>query len=283
MAVATAAMVAAPAHESMTDVLSILGTQKGVLMRQRMDLLEAMVGVERRNKYGVATIPHDKGTSAAEWEDETFKKQLKKGHLLTLKEESGCCMRQICRPRHTFSIKIKGGDDTKADGKTLGSFERPFKCSIICCGMLFNPQVLTTTIDGKEMGKVIHHWPCINNFIVCQRYWRVVDASGKDTYMIHDNFCCNKNMFAPSCCCPVRTIDILTPDMTTKVGSIVDVFAGCNLKGCVGTADNYILTFPDAATPTDKFNLLGALILIEYMVFEKKPNNGDGGLGISLE
>jgi hypothetical protein len=108
----------------------------------------------------------------------------------------------------------------------------------------------------------------------------VVDADGKDVYMIRDDFCCNENMCAPSICCPVRTIDILTPDMNTKVGSIVDVFPGCNIRGCVGTADNYILNFPETATPTDKLNLLGALILIEYMVFEKKPdNNNDGGLG----
>jgi len=88
-------------------------------------------------------------------------------------------------------------------------------------------------------------------------------------------------MFAPSICCPVRTIDILTPDENeTKVGSIVNVFPGCNIRAWRGTADNYILNFPEAASPTDKLNLLGALVLVEYMVFEKKPTKGgevDGG------
>jgi len=281
-----ATMVAPPVHQVMTDVLGILGPQKAILMRQRMDLFEAIVGYERRNKYQVATKPHDKGDSPQEWQDETFKKQLKHGHLLTMKEESECCQRQLCRPRHSFSIKIKGGDDTKVEGETLGEFERPFKCTLLCCCTLFNPQVLTASVKGKVTGRTIQHWPCMNNVFVCHRYWRVVDADGKDKYMIRDDFCCNQNMCAPSICCPARTLDILTPDMTTKVGSIVDVFPGCNLRGCIGTADNYILNFPTDATPTDKFNLLGALILIEYMVFEKKPdkngNGGDGLLGAGL-
>jgi len=275
-----AVMVAPPVHQVMTDILGILGPQKGILMRQRMDLLEALTGWEQRNKYQVATKPHDKGDNPSEWEDETFRKQLKHGHLLTLKEESECCARQLCRPRHTLSIKIKGGDDTKVEGETLAEFDRPFKCTLLCCCTLFNPQVLTISIKGAQNGRVIQHWPCMNNLFVCHRYWRVVDGSGKDVYMIRDDFCCNQNMCAPSICCPARHLDILTPDMNTKVGSIIDVFPGCNVRGCFGTADNYILNFPDTATPADKLNLLGALILIEYMVFEKKPKRNRRGVGL---
>jgi hypothetical protein len=278
---AAAVAVAAPVHQSMTDVLGILGPQKGVLMRQKLDVLEALSGWERRNKYQVSTKPHDKGDSPKEWEDKTFKDALKKGHILTLKEDSECCQRQICRPMHSFRIKVKGGDDTKADGESLAEFDRPFKCSIVCCCKLFNPSTLTASLKGGQVtGRVIHHWPFINNFMVCNRWWRVVDADGKDKYMIHDNFCCNENMCAPSCFCPVRTIDIMTPDETKKVGSIVNIWPGCNLRACLGQVDNYILNFPEDATPTDKLNLLGALVLVEYMVFEKKPRDqGDGGLG----
>lgn len=276
-------VVVAPPAQVMTDVLQMLAPQKGLLMRQKLDLAEAFVGYEWRNKYKVATLPAGKGATAAEWTDETFSDALKKGHLLTLKEESDCLERQCCRPRHSLKIKIKGGDDSKAEGVELGEFERPFQCTMLCCCMLFWPQVLTAKANGKETGKVIQHWPCINNLIVCNRHWRVVDASGKDVYMIKDDFCCNANMCAPSCFCPVRTIDILTPDMNTKVGSIVDVWPGCNVRGFFGSADNYILNFPDNASPEDKFNLLGALILIEYMVFEKKPsNNNNNSVAINL-
>jgi len=280
-----AVMVAPPVHQVMTDILGILGPQKGILMRQKLDLLEAISGWEMRNKYQVATKPHDKGNTPQEWEDETFKKALKHGHILTMKEESECCQRQCCRPRHSLRIKIKGGEDTKVDGDTLAEFDRPFKCTIICCCQLFNPQVLTATVKGGQVtGRVIQHWPMINNFVCCQRYWRVVDGDGKDKYMIHDYFCCNENMCAPSCFCPVRTIDITTPDQTKKVGSIVNVWPGCNIRACLGQVDNYILNFPEDATPADKLNLLGALVLVEYMVFEKKPNNNhnDNGLGLAL-
>jgi len=279
---APATLVAAPAHQSMTDILSILGTQKGLLMRQKTDLLEAISGWERRNKYQVATRPHDKGDDPKDWEDATFKKALKHGHILTLKEESDCCQRQVCRPMHSFRIKVKGGEDTKADGDTLAEFDRPFKCQLVCCCKLFNPSTMTNSLKGGQVtGRTIYHWPMIKNFMICTNYWRVVDAEGNDKYMIYDDFCCNKNMCAPSCCCPVRTIQIQTPDQTQNVGSIINYWAGCNLRSFFHPAvDNYVLNYPADATPTDKFNLLGALLLVEYMVFEKKPrDNNGGGLG----
>jgi len=275
--------VAAPAQQSMSDVLGILGTQKGVLMRQKLDVLEAVSKWERRNKYQVAAKPADKGNKPEEWEDATFKKALKHGHILTLKEESSCCQRQCLGPWRTFKIKVKGGEDTKADGDTLAEFDRPCKCSIICCCWLFNPQELTVSLKGGTVtGRVIQHWPMINNFIPCQRFWRVVDGSGKDTYMIHDYFCCNENMCAPSCLCKTRTIKIMNPDQTKEVGSIVNMWPGCNIRACFGQVDNYILNFPDDATPTEKLNLLGALVLVEYMVFEKKPGQGEGGIGLDV-
>lgn len=276
--------VAPPVQQVMTDIFGILGPQKGILMRQRFELIEALSSWERRNKYQVATKPTDKGNEPGEWEDKTFKDQLKHGHILTLKEESDCCQRQCCRPWHSLTIKIKGGDATAADGETLAEFDRPFACTMLCCCMLVNPQILTVSAKGKETGKVIQHWTCIQNIVCCQRYWRVVDAEGKDSYLIHDDFVCNSNCWAPSICCPVRKISILTPDENrTEVGSIVNVFPGCNLRGCTGTADNYILNFPDAASPADKLNLLGALTLIEYMVFEKKPDNNNGGGGLDID
>jgi len=264
------------------DVLSILAPQKGILMRQRLDLLEVIFGWEQRNKYGVATKPVGRGNSASEWQDDTFRDQLRQGHLLTLKEESECCERQCCRPYHSLSIKVKGGQETRSDGVNLAEFDRPFKCTMVCCGVLCNPQTITAKINGNVTGQVVQHWPCSNNFLCCHRYWRVLDADGKDKYMIHQDFCCNENMCAPSMCCPVNTIDILTPDQSQKVGQIVDIWPGCNARGCIGTYDNYIMDFPDAATPTDKLNLLAALILIEYMVFEKKQkkNNGNADAGL---
>jgi hypothetical protein len=277
-------MVAPPVHQMMTDVLGILGPQKGILMRQKVDLLEALSGWEMRNKYTVSIKPHDKGDAPQEWEDETFKKALKHGHILSMKEESDCCQRQCCRPRHSFTIKVKGGNDTKMDGETLAEFDRPFKCTCICCCTLFNPQVLTAALKGgKVTGRVIQHWPLINNLMLCTRYWRVVDGEGKDKYMIYDNFCCNENMFAPSCFCPVHTIDIMTPDQSKKLGSIVNIWPGCNFRSlCAPAVDNYILNFPADASPEDKLNLLGALVLVEYMVFEKKPRN-DNNAALALD
>jgi len=279
--VAYSPQAVAPPAQQMTDVLQILAPQKGILMAQRLDLLEALVGWEQRNKYGVSTLPAEGGDPAL-WEDRTFMKNLKKGHLLSLKEESDCCQRQMCRPRHSLTIKVKGGDATTADGVSLAEFDRPFKCTLNCCCCLFNPQVLTVTIKGQETGRVVQHYPCSTAFFCCKRYWKVLDAQGKETYLIRDDFCCNGNMCAPSCCCRVRTIDILTPDETTKVGSVLNIFPGCNFKGCFGSFDNYALIFPETASPTDKLNLLGALALIEYMVFEKKPDNSGSGLSLDI-
>jgi len=40
--------------------------------------------------------------------------------------------------------------------------------------------------------------------------------------------------------------------------------------------DNYRLTFPTAATPEDKANILGALLLIDFMIFANADEDRSG-------
>jgi hypothetical protein len=97
----------------------------------------------------------------------------------------------------------------------------------------------------------------------------VNDANGATTHVIEQDVCCNANCLAPTCCCPIHKLNIKDPSEERVVGSVENIFPGCSIRTlfCSNLIDNYRLTFPTNATPEDKANILGALFLIDYMVF----------------
>lgn len=277
--------MAAPSGQAMADILA---PHKGILMRQKLDLLDIFCpALGKENKYKVAARPEDKDTAdPSEWEDKTFKKALKKSEILTLKEKSSFCCRVCCRSAREFTMKIKTGDSVDDDSSTVAQLYRPFKCTCLVCGFLMlNPQEIQVRppkfdadseedVQSKPLGRVRQLWQ-IPGSCFCSRYWEVMDEDDSAKYVIRQNLC-STNMCAPSLCCPVHTIEIWDAKQENKVGAILNLFPGCNWRGCVGDADNYMIDFPKDATPQDKSNLLAANVLIDYMVFEKQPGDDNG-------
>lgn len=274
---------AAPATQSMgdDDLLSrIMNPQQGLLVRQKLDIMEAFLPYQKENKYKVAAIPADKidKNDPSDWEDKTFKKALKKGKIMTIKEKSECIQQIFCGARRGFeakvyaSKKVANGQDTK-----LGKLIRPFKCSINLGCIMLNPQEMDVeNAKGEKVGHIEHDFRCLEQMMNKNR-WKVENANGDVQYYIVDDMCCNENMFAPTFCCAQRTLQILDTE-EQEVGTLIDYFPGCTTRGCLGTADNFKLMFPIDADANMKLTLLGANILIDYMVFEKSEddqNNGD--------
>jgi len=292
------ALIAPPAqHMKDASIEAILAPHKAVLIRQKLDKMEMICPgiLQKDNKYKVAFAPPDKlkdlkdgsktNESADDWEDKHFKKALKHGEIVTLKEKSSCMGKFCCGSYREFSMKMNAGDDVAAEGN-LGTMFRPFKCTILLCGlMLFNPQELTVSNrEHKRLGKITQKW-ILPGSCCCSRYWSVTDDEGKKRYLISQKFFCNTNQCAPSLFCPVHTIEINTPDGNEKVGEINNFFPGCGWKKfwrLQGDADNFMIRFPKDATPADKALLLGANILIDYMVFEKAPDNDGLGGGVDF-
>lgn len=273
---APAVAVAAPAAQSMNDASAILAPHKGILVKQKMDIMDLIIPCQKENKYKVASKPKDKGNEPSEWEDKTFKKALKKNEILTMKEKSDFMARFCCMARREFNMKVKAGDDVDAEGG-MGSFFRPFKCTMLCGPIMLNPQKIEVKDkSGEFIGEVVQHFDCIK-YCMCTNMWKVKDKDDKTRYIIEQNLC-STNACAPSPCCAVHNIDIKDADGKEVVGNIRDYFPGCNFKGLSGAADNFMVNFPDDATPKDKFLLLGATVLIDYMIFEKQP--GEDGVAI---
>jgi len=261
------------------EITRILGPEKGFLMRQKLDVLEIFCPMlQKRNKYKVAKLPEGKGDDASDWEDKTFKKALKKGGIFTIKEESDLCCRLCCGPFREFRAKVTTSKKAGGEKQTVAYFHRPFKCTMYCVFCALFPQEITTEdASGKELGKTVQDYRFID--ACCgKRKWAVHDGDGNKKYIIEDNICCNANMCAPSCFCPVRKLDILDGDDESKVvGSIMNIFPGCNMRGFFGTADNYKLVFPEDADPAMKMQFMASMVLIDFMLFEKSENEQNGG------
>jgi len=266
-----------------------LGPLNGLLVRQKLDIWEAFVSFyAKENKYKVAAKP-DKFSDRdayAQLTDDVFKEALEANHVMTMKEKSDCCMRILCLNKREFNMQIKPGKATKGqnwDEKNMLSFYRPFKCTVkgpcfICCAQEISAQ----NNQLQEIGRVQEVWKFPGS-CCCKRFWHLTDGQGAVKYVMVDDLCSKCNFCAPTCLVPVRTFDLMDPEMTTQVGQLTNIFPGCgSLKGCLGEADNYVIDFPVGATPEEKATVLAAAILIDYQLFEKSDNDDSGGGGLDF-
>lgn len=244
----------------------VMSDASTLLIRQKADFLESVSCFEKKNKYKVATLQKkDEELFVEKWDRDAFKNM---PNALTLTEESKWWCRICLKSNREFSMDATlEGSDTVAY-----KFHRPFKCSILCCCVLFNPQEINIADgEGKPLGKVQQDFRCVDAF--CNKvYWKVTDASDAVQYVIKDNFCCNSNMCAPSCCCTVHNLDILDPAESNSLGNIQSIFPGCNIRAFCSTADNFKLVLPAEASPDQKALLLGGLMLVDFMMFEKETS-----------
>lgn len=240
-----------------------------LLIRQKTDKLEIFCpALQKRNKYKIAVLADVNNPEFDQkWSDSTFKSL---PDAMKAKEESDFCCRVFCMNMREFTMDISGGDNV------VYKIHRPFKCSIYCCCILLNPQELTISDDqGNVIGRTVHDFRCMP--ACCGKtYLNVEDKDGAVQYQIEHNVCCNANMLNPAypCCFPINHFGIYNADMTQEVGSLENIFPGCNFRGlCAPEADNYKLTFPTDATPDQKAMLLGSTMLIEFLFFEKSAED----------
>lgn len=259
-----------PAVQSMSDGGSFqnhLVSQPGLLVRQRLRLKNCIPCLNK-SAYDVGTFPQGLDPTG-EWEDDVFANA--RGHM-TASEESDCFCRWYCGNFRAFTMHVFGGP--QAQNNEILTMQRPFKLPCLpCC----YPQRIENNDakTGAKIGVVEQDFRCVQEFFCGKSYWKVYDKNDNTKYVIERDVCCNKNMCAPSCCVPIHRFDIYDKDEQQVVGSLENIFPGCNLRLCFhGLIDNYRLTFPKDATPEDKANLFAATLLVDYMVFSNK-DDGD--------
>jgi len=216
-----------------------------------------------KNKYDIGSFPQNMDARDA-WDDDVFKHQ--RG-LMYATEESDCIDKVCCGRWRAFTMDVHLGHSD--DQPKVLRYRRPFRCPLVCCCFMPWPQEIhTLNTDERAIGKTTQDWRCLS--AMCGKfYWKVSDSSGATTHVLERDVCCNENCFAPSCCCAIHKMNIKDPSEQQIVGSLENIFPGCTLRTliCGNMIDNYRLTFPTSASPEDKANILGALILIDFMIF----------------
>lgn len=294
---------AAPAGQVMLDARAqaYLANSKSMLVKQKLELMQLWMKFCKGNKYRLVETPAGWGEGSSQlWDEDEYdrqKKKSKKGEdgvppMLTAKEDSTVLCRLCCPRFRELKLEIREGEDYAGKDERRFDLYRPFKIPIICgCVEFCSPemQVHNLADNGGEMvGRAVHDFNCIEQ--CCgKNSWAIKDSNDVTKYYIQDNVCpCTggcKNSFAPSWCCPLRTLKILDenkqefPEAMSEDASvrpeIQNIFA-CNLmRLCLPGLDQYKITYPPNATPEDKAVLLAGLFLVEYTVFEHSEDGND--------
>jgi len=246
----------------------IMDGQSSVLVRQRLDPCDCFVCCERRNLYRLAQTPPDWDTGG-NWSDQKF---YAAPQILTAKEESTCFCRFCCTACRELDLNFTAGDDkNNPNGNRLFSMHRPCKIPFICCVFweCCPHEMTTSSANGDQVGRVVHDFRCCDQICCAKSWWKVENEHQEPQYYIRDNLCCNSNMCAPTCCCPVRRFEIFDQSSQHQVGEMENIFQCSCKRLCFTGADQYRIVFPQDATADNKALLISALMLMEYTMFER--------------
>lgn len=230
-----------------------LGPVQGVMVKQKVELLEAFTGFETENEYKVF---NEQGQEIA-----------------NCKEETGCCNRIICGSHRSFDLELK-----TTSGMSILKMERPH-CSYSNYWLCFPvvPQICclneldVTDANGNLVGRIVQKW----------NWWKpkleIEDASGSPIFEIEGPWCLCKYVCCPCTACALKpTFKIYGAGAEHEdenvVATIGAEFSGF-VKEAFTDADNFAVKFPPNAPPHHKALLLATTFLLDYMYYEKSPSD----------
>lgn len=206
-------------------------------VKQKVELLEALVGWETGNKYSVM----DQGGNK----------------IFYVGEESNMCGRQCCGARRPFTLTVK---DTA--GQNVLVMDRNLDCSC-CCGLVCPDSLQVTTPSGQLLGSIEEE------FSILYPMFKIKDAAGNVVLRIQGPMCAVT--FGR---CTGDAVFRVLNSQGASVGTISKEWGGL-VREFLTDADNFSISFPYDLDPSVKAVLLAALFLIDYEYFEE--NGGGGG------
>jgi hypothetical protein len=233
---------------------------QGIFVKQKFDILEAMTGCDTPNRYYVFEQNPSGGA--------------KKKKIFKCKEKSGWCSRQYlssdCKP---FDMEIKKcfKDEDFDSEEVVIRLERDCQCTCYCCN---RPEM---KVFCTERGQKIYIGKVVDNYDFCNYSYTVYDSNDHIRFFIKASccqlgFCCK----CPCEACEKIEFDLWSGDKEKPEPPIMKTGAGSCIKNAMGSADQFAIGFPMAATWQDKTLLLAAVLMIDFMQFEEK-NGGKGG------
>ncbi|XP_046384287.1 phospholipid scramblase 2 isoform X2 [Ischnura elegans] len=203
-----------------------------LLVKQKVELLEAFTGFETANKYTIKNAAGQKVYHAV--------------------EDSDCLTRNCCGPLRPFDMKIL--DNYKQEVIHLNRALACDSCCFPCCLQ----RMEVSAPPGTLVGTIEQEWS------IFTPQFSIKNAAGEVVLRIEGPFC------TMSICGDVE-FKIMSKDGATKVGKISKQWAGL-LREAFTDADYFGITFPLDLDVRMKAVMLGACFLIDAMFFEKSGN-----------
>ncbi|KAH9394249.1 Phospholipid scramblase 1 [Tyrophagus putrescentiae] len=211
-----------------------------LLVKQKVELLEAFTGFETNNKY---SIKNSMGQ-----------------HVYYAVEENDFCTRNCLGASRPFEMIIM--DNSRNE---IMRIHRPFRFDSCCCPC-FLQEIEVYSVNGQLLGSVSQDWS-----IFCPKF-TIKDASGESVLKVEGPFC------TYSICGDVE-FQVLSLDKETKVGKITKQWTGL-AREMFTDADYFGVTFPLDLSVHIKAVLLAATFLIDFMFFEKSGNKENDRIGM---
>ncbi|XP_034837983.1 phospholipid scramblase 2 isoform X1 [Maniola hyperantus] len=211
-----------------------------LLVKQKVELLEAFVGFETNNKYTVKNALGQKVYYAV--------------------EDNDCCTRNCCGPMRPFDMKIM--DNFRNEVIHL---HRPLACDSCWCPCWLQSMEVTAP-PGSVVGSIEQEWS------ICKPCYVIKNAAGDVVLRIKGPIC------TYSICGDVE-FNVYSRDGETKVGKITKQWSGL-AREMFTDSDYFGITFPMDLDVRIKAVLLGACFLIDFMFFEKSGNKESDGPGM---
>jgi len=204
-----------------------------LLIKQKVEILEAFTGFETANKYKVLNSLGQE--------------------VFTAKEDTDCCTRQCCGPTRPFEMNIMDNQ-----GQEVLHLVRPLRCQS-CCFPCCLQELEVHSPPGTIIGYVEQEWSIFYPKFV------IKDESGEPIMKLDGPFC------GCECCSDVDFVVTSASD-GGEIGKISKQWSGLG-KEVFTDADNFGISFPLDLDVKVKATLLGATFLIDFMYFEKQQNN----------
>jgi len=213
--------------------LEYLAMVDQLLIKQKVEILEAFTGFESANQYKVLNSLGQEVFSA--------------------KEDTDCCTRQCCGPTRPFEMKIKDNQ-----GQEVLHLNRPLRCQS-CCFPCCLQELEVHSPPGTIIGTVEQQWSIFYPKFI------VKDERGEPILKLEGPFC------GCECCSDVDFV-VTSVANDQEIGKISKQWSGLG-KEVFTDADNFGISFPMDLDVKVKATLLGATFLIDFMYFEKQQQN----------
>uniref|UniRef100_A0A3Q1BN04 Phospholipid scramblase n=1 Tax=Amphiprion ocellaris TaxID=80972 RepID=A0A3Q1BN04_AMPOC len=213
--------------------LSYLIQTDQVLIHQRVDLAEMVIGWEMNNVY---TVKNSMGQQ-----------------VFVAAEENDIFTMQVCGPARPFTIHLHDNM-----GQEVLTLIRPLRCGS-CCFPCCLQELEVQSPPGNPIGYVEQNWhPFLPNFTILNDMRRPqLKIKGP---------CCD-------CRCMSDVIfEVTSLDESVVVGQISKQWGRFMQEGFTD-ADNFGISFPVDLEVKMKAVMVGVCFLIDFMFFETNPHN----------